>query len=362
MHRFQLTRSVRVLFFLFLLFGGLYFARTFLVPLVLAALLALLFLPLCIRLEKRKIPKGLAAGICILIFIACCTGVTLLLWWQIGNVAEDAQGLQAKVQEIIQQFRLRVEEKFGVSQEKQDEMIENSAQSGSGNVTTIVTTVLGSLFGFVVDMVLVLAYTFIFLYARGIFYNFILQLRSPAEQEETKVIIHNIQKVSQQYISGLAIMIACLWVMYGIGFSIIGVEHALFFAMLCGVLELIPFVGNFTGNLITVLMGIMQGGGMPLVIKIACTYATVQFLQTYFLEPLVVGKKVKINAFATIAGLVLGELLWGIAGLLLAIPLMGITKIVCAHIPGLEPYATLIGGTEKKEKKKRRSFFNLKKK
>jgi predicted PurR-regulated permease PerM len=91
----------------------------------------------------------------------------------------------------------------------------------------------------------------------------------------------------------------------------------------------------------------------------------VQFIQTYVLEPLVVGAEVNINPLFTIMGLVAGEVLWGIPGLVLAIPLLGIAKIVCDHVEPLKPYGDLIG-QEKKEsglKKKTKAFFaNVKQK
>jgi predicted PurR-regulated permease PerM len=77
----------------------------------------------------------------------------------------------------------------------------------------------------------------------------------------------------------------------------------------------------------------------------------VQFLQTYILEPLVVGREVNINPLFTIVALVTGEMIWGIPGLVLALPLLGILKIICEHVEPLHPYAYLIGG-EKKSKNK----------
>ncbi|WP_261387362.1 AI-2E family transporter [Chitinophaga pinensis] len=62
---------------------------------------------------------------------------------------------------------------------------------------------------------------------------------------------------------------------------------------------------------------------MTLVVGILVTYGLVQFIQTYLLEPLVVGSGVDLNPMATIVGLVAGELLWGIPGMVMAIPLMG---------------------------------------
>ena len=89
--------------------------------------------------------------------------------------------------------------------------------------------------------------------------------------------------------------------MYSIGFSIVGVKYAVLFAVLCGLLEIVPFVGNLTGNIITILAVLVQGGSGGMIIGVLITYASVQFIQTYLLEPLVVGSGVNINPLFTIA-------------------------------------------------------------
>ena len=143
-------------------------------------------------------------------------------------------------------------------------------------------------------------------------------------------------------------MIACLWVMYGIGFSIVGVKNALFFAELCGILEIVPFVGNLVGSSLALLMVIIQGGSNTMILGVIIVYAVIQFLQTYILEPLVVGAEVHINPLFTIMVLVVGEMIWGLPGMILAIPLLGIVKIICENVEPLKPYAFLIGDKKKR--------------
>ena len=150
--------------------------------------------------------------------------------------------------------------------------------------------------------------------------------------------------------------------MYGIGFSIIGVPNALFFAILCGLLEIVPFIGNLTGTTLTVLVAAIHGGNFTMLGGIVITYGIVQFTQGWFLEPLILGPQVKINPLFTIIALVLGELVWGIPGIILAIPITAIFKIICDHIESLKPYGFLIGEIEtgKKENgfiKKIKSIF-----
>ena len=96
-------------------------------------------------------------------------------------------------------------------------------------------------------------------------------------------------------------------------------------------------------------MSLAQGGNSSVLIGILITYAVVQFIQSYLLEPLIVGKEVRINPLTTIVGIVAGEFLWGIAGMIVAIPLIGMAKVVFDNTPSLKPLGFLFGEAEKSE-------------
>ncbi len=102
----------------------------------------------------------------------------------------------------------------------------------------MVTTIMSSLMSLLVDTVLVLVYIFLLLYLRTHIKQFILKLVPSDQKVKTTKVIHDSSQVAQQYLSGLGMMIVILWIMYGIGFTIVGVKNALFFAMLCGLLEI----------------------------------------------------------------------------------------------------------------------------
>jgi predicted PurR-regulated permease PerM len=194
---------------------------------------------------------------------------------------------------------------------------------------------------------LVLAYVFLLLFYRRHLWQFIIKLTQKSDHEKMLSVVQSSVKVSQQYLIGLAKMIVCLWIMYSISFGILGVKNAIFFAILCGLLEIIPFIGNITGTLLTVFVSAAQGASLPLLGGILLIYAIVQFIQGWVLEPLIVGHQVKINPMFTIIALVLGELAWGIPGIFLAIPILAICKTVCDHIESLKPYGFLMGEIRK---------------
>ena len=352
MSSLSLTRSVQLLLLLFGIFAGLYYAKPFLIPVTFAAIFAMLLLPVSMWLEHHGFHKVLAVLLAILLLAGVFAGIVWLISWQVSDLAKDAQQIEQNLNKKIEELRHYISNSLGISRRQQDEIINQQQEGGGGQLSGLVSKALAGLGGFLTDLLLVLVYTFLFMYFKEHLKKFILMLVPKGNQGTAEATIHRCRLVAQKYITGLSLMIVSLWVMYGIGFSIIGVKNAIFFAILCGLLEIVPFVGNLTGNAITVLMSIAQGGDMSMIVGIIITYGVVQFLQTYLLEPLVVGAEVNIHPLFTIMGIVVGELVWGIPGMILAIPLLGIVKIVCDNVEPLKPYGYLIGEERKRKGRK----------
>lgn len=341
----RLQRSVYILLLSFLIFSGLYFAREFLIPLCLAAVLAMLFVGLSNYLEKKGMSRGLSALICVLLLVIFVVGAFTILTFQLSSLADNMAGMKKRLLDILEQVQVWIHQTFNISYQKQEQLLKDQSKGNSGQMTSFA----GGFMGILVNSILVTVYIFLLLYSRNHIKQFILRLFSNAEKAKTEKVIGQSVKVAKSYLTGLSAMIGMLWVMYGIGFSIVGVEYAIFFAILCGLLEIVPFVGNITGTSVTLLAVIVQGGDSNMILGVLITYLLVQFIQTYILEPLVVGEQVSINPLFTIIVIVVGEMVWGIAGMVLAIPLLGIVKIICDNVPALQPYGFLIGSEKKKK-------------
>lgn len=343
-----LDKSIKILLLVALSVVVLYFGKPFLVPLLIAALLAMLLLPLCQRLERRM-KRPWAVLICVLTLVITLAGIGFLIGTQVSQLSEKAPQIEKNIAEKIEGLKRFATETIGISPQRQEQMMQQQRQSSSGKLSSALSGLVLSVGGMLTSLLIVLVYVFLFLLFRDRFRTFVLKLVPSADRGNASAIIHDGRTVAQKYLTGLAIMIACLWVMYGIGFSLVGVENALFFAVLCGLLEIVPFVGNLTGVGITLLMALAQGGETNLYVGILIVYAVVQFTQTYLLEPLIVGREISINPVFTIVGLIAGELLWGIPGMVLALPLLGIVKIVCDRIAPLRPLGFLIGEEKQKD-------------
>jgi predicted PurR-regulated permease PerM len=350
----SLQKAVRILLFLFLVIAGLIYAKPFLVPVVFAALLALLFLPISHWMERKGVYRSVAAIICILLLAAIVAGIVWLFVWQMSDLAKDASQIEQNLTKKLKETVHYIGETFRITEQKQYELIKKQQESTTGKLGSSISQLLAGIGGFLAHFLLVLVYIFLFLYYRLHLKKFVLFLVNKEDEEAANDIMHSAGKVIQKYLTGLALMIVGLWIMYSIGFSIVGVKNPIFFAILCGLLEIVPFVGNLVGTIITIITSIGQGASTNMIVGILITYALVQFIQTYLLEPLVVGAEVNINPLITIAGIVVGELIWGIAGMIVAIPLLGMTKIICDHVESLKPYGYLLG--EERRIKKRRSL------
>jgi len=329
----------------FLVFAGLYFAKSFLIPLALAGMLATLFLPATTWLEKKKMPRWLAALLCMFALLLIIAGVGTLVGWQLSNLAENAGTIKQKASESFSAAQQFVTTHLKVNMPPPEELL----KKGSSDISKFAQASVGSFFEIFTGLVLTLVYVFLLLFYRSHIKQFIVKLTPTDQQPEMEKMVSGAAKVSQQYLLGMAQMIGCLWVMYSIGFGIIGVDNFFFFAILCGMLEIVPFIGNILGTTITVFVAAASGAGAPLLGGIVITYGIVQLLQTALLEPLILGSHVKINPLFTIMALVVGQLVWGIPGIIIAIPSLAIIKIMCDHTTSLKPYGFLIGEIENKK-------------
>lgn len=164
--RLSLQRSVLILFLLFLVFGALYFAKPFLVPLAFGVVLSTLFYPLCKWLESKGISRGFASFICVLLFVSLIAGIITLLVWQLSGMAKEMTGIEENVTKLAEKIQTSFENLFGVTKEKQQQLIQKQQQSGSGKLGSVITAIMKSLGGFLVDTILTLVYIFLLLFFR----------------------------------------------------------------------------------------------------------------------------------------------------------------------------------------------------
>jgi predicted PurR-regulated permease PerM len=334
---------INIQLFILLSAAILYFAKPVLMPLAIAGMFALVFMPVCRWLEGKGCHTVVAALICGLLFAGLVTAIVLFVIWHLQHISADFSDIRQHFADYVHEFRKYLHDRFGMDTLKKDSPLPIPLQPNSDGIGKIAASLMGSVISIAITLLLILVYMIMLLCLRHDIRAFILRVAPPESRGRTEIVITQSARVVQQYLRGLSIVIVCLWIMYSIGFTLVGVHTPIFFAILCGILEIIPFVGNITGSTLTCLMALSQGGGFNMVLGVLITYMLIQAIQFYVISPLVMQTQISIHPLFTIVVLFAGDLLWGISGMILAIPTLGIVKIVCDHIDYLQPFGLLLG-------------------
>lgn len=203
--------------------------------------------------------------------------------------------------------------------------------------------------GFIGTALLTFIYIFFLLNYRRRFRLFLLSLFPEEKKKEVNHVIHQSATVSQQYLVGKLMLMGCLAVLYAIGFGISGVSNFILIALIAALFTLIPYVGNIIGLGLAMGFGYLTSGETGVLVGILITFSVAQFVESYLLEPYVVGDKVDVHPFFVILVVVAGGALWGVIGMILAIPVLAIITIVFLHVSPLHPFGFLFSKEEPKE-------------
>lgn len=337
-----LRRANHYLFFIVLLIVVMYFGRAFLIPVFFAALLAMLMAPVCRRFESWGLNRALSTIGCILILIILIAGIGFVISTQFSTFAENITQIQSKAKELLQQAQSYIEEQIGMSPQEQEEVVKQqthqSNQSGPGMPAKILTAITSTLTG----MVLALVITFLMIYNKEQFETFFLRLYHDKDKEKVKTVVGQITQVSQKYLTGRAMSVLIIAVLYSIGLLIVGIKNAVLLAGIAALLTVIPYIGTVLGGLFPVLMALLTED-VQTAFWAAVVMVAIQTMDNYFIEPNVVGGEVNLNALWSILSILAGGMIWGVAGMIVFLPLFGIIKIVCDHVQPLKPIGYLLG-------------------
>jgi AI-2 transport protein TqsA len=348
--RGSLYKINQVLLFGFLLFGGLYLGKKFLIPIFIAALLSMLLLPIANKLEKAGISRLFSIIICILLLLSFLTGLGILLGNQIAGFSEDLPQLRAKLSELILDFKKFIASNTAFSIEQLQKQMDDGTNQALESVGTYIQSTLIITTGILINFFLIIIYIGFFLGYRERIARFIIKLTPKEEEEKSKDIIDSATKMAVAYLGGIITVMFILAISNSIALSVLGIEHAIFFAILAAILNLIPFVGSFLGSILPMVMALLTKDELWYVLAIGIYFSVIQYIESYFLTPFIVGGKVKVNPLAEILALVLGGIVWGIPGLVLFIPLIGLVKVLFDHVDKLEPFGYVIGREDRTSK------------
>lgn len=193
-----------------------------------------------------------------------------------------------------------------------------------------------------INISLTFIYTFFILYYRRSIRYFIVYQFSRGSRPEVRIAMEEIQETLQGYIGGLGIVIVILTIFNTIGLYCIGIDHALFWGALAGLLAIIPFVGTFLGGLLPFLFALATADSTWQPIAVIIYYLITQQIEGNIITPKIIGDKVDINPLVALIALVIFGSLWGLAGIVLALPIISIVRIILEKFESTESIALLM--------------------
>lgn len=326
-----------------------YLLQDLLILLSFALVFSLLLLPASKFMEAKGLPRSLAISIAILLSFALISALLVIAVTQIMEFSSELPLFTKKAEKWISSFQSFISANFNISRRKQMVEFSNELMALLKNSGVIISTTFSTALHTITALILVPVFTFFFLFYRDFFESFLQKVFPKTEGQVLTKVMEKTATVVQSYLVGLLVVMLIVAVVNSIGFWWIGVEYPIFFGFLTGVLLLIPYIGIWMGAIWPLLLSLVTLSPSHALAVVAWV-AVAQFIEANFITPLVVGSKVSMNPMIAMLALLCGELLWGIPGLILALPLTAVMKVIFDSIPSLEPYGFLLGEAPERTK------------
>jgi predicted PurR-regulated permease PerM len=335
--RSRLDTIFKIMVILALGIYGLILVRDIVLPIVFAAIFSVVLTPIAKRVEKKT---GRILSI-IIVLIAAFTVMGLLTWFvvaQLSSLVANLPNLETRYAAFVNNITDYLSQEFSISAAEQGKLLKDGLTSLSSVATELVAST-GYLAYFFVQVPI---YIFLFLLYREKLRAFFESMNPGSEMHWKK----EVESVIRGYIAGLSIVVFIAGVLNSIGLLLLGIEHAIFFGFLSGALTVIPYVGITVGATLPAILALITKDSAWYAVGVVGVHAFVQFLEGNFITPKVTGSRISINAMAAILALLIGGKIWGIPGMILAVPSIGIIKILFSYTDSLKPLASLMDDSE----------------
>lgn len=313
-------------------------------PLIFGLLFSILLLPMATFFEKKlKFNRSGAAGLSVLVLLLLISGIFLLIGSQISSLTNDLPLLKEQVAISLKDFQQWISSKFNVNIEKQMAFLDSAALSIQSASPSVIGATVLSISAVMMFLIFVTLDTFFLLLYRKLLVNFLLDLFKEKNAAIVHEVIERVQYITRKYLVGLLLQMITVSLVCCIVFMMLGIKYAILLGLITGLFNVVPYIGIFSALLLNILITFATTGLLFKVFLVVTTVVVMHVIDSNILLPLIVGSKVRINAFITLLGVVVGELVWGIPGMFLSIPIIAITKIIFDRVEGLKPWGRLMG-------------------
>lgn len=312
------------------------FLRRLFLPFFIAAFVAYLLFPIVAFLDRQQIHKGLAVFILYILFFG---GTAFAIYRIYPQVIHQMNDLIENFPELIEMYDNLVDAIYNYTSflpeavhDRLDEFVESVESTLDQMLGRLVNGFL-HLFDYIIILTVIPVLVFYFIKDFQLLTDFVKHFIPARFHMRIKRMAAAIDEGLGGYIRGQLFVCLFIALFTLIAFRLLGVPYALLLSILLGLTNLIPYFGPIIGAVPAVLIAYTTSPA--LVIYVILTILAVQILEGNFLSPYIVGKNIKTHPVAIIFVLLLGGELFGILGMILAVPVLTILKVIVRHLPHL---------------------------
>jgi predicted PurR-regulated permease PerM len=330
---------------LFAFFTLLYIGRVIIVPVVFATIFAIVLHPFVNLFIRLRINRIIAIAIVLLLTFLVLAAFGALIISQASKFSESWPVLVEKFTSLLNQNISDAADYFNKDPQKIHQWISKSMNELINISTSEIGQTLVIVGSALVVLFLIPVYIFLILYYQPLLLEFIHKLFGINNKSQVSEIVSQIKSLIQRYLFGLFIEAVIVAALDTTALLILGIEYALILGIIGALLNTIPYIGGFVAVAMPMMVALVTKSSPIYAIYVLIGYYIIQLIDNHYIVPIIVASKVKINALFAIIVVLIGNAIWGIPGMFIAIPLLAIVKLICDHIESLKPWGFLLGDT-----------------
>jgi len=346
----HLEASALLILALFAVLTVIYFARALLIPITLALLFSLLLKPVVKLLQKQfRIQPPLGSA---LTMSSALLLIGLFGWLSIPPATSWIQTIPARMPEIKYRLRLLLDpiKKFTEASERMQELTESEelvVEVEKGGFTSLLMNQTPTMLASIM-VTIVLIY---FMLASGdrFLRKTVRLFASFNEKRRAVSISRDVERRVSLYLQAITLVNIGLGIAVGIAAYFVGLENPILWGVVACFLNYIPYLGAFIGVVATFLVGLLTFASTPYALVMPSIYLLFNVIEGNFITPTIVGRTLTLNPVIVFLSLMFWGWMWGIIGVLLAVPILAAFKIICDHIPSLESVGAFVGNEDEED-------------
>lgn len=321
----------------------LYFGRDLFVPLCFALLISFILYPVCRWLETKRFSRlgAIVTSLSLLVIFGIL--IVSLLISQLISFVDEWPALYTKLLNSLADLSHFVVDVFGVARETQMNILSKISDQSGGSVLQMITrTISASAFSAVL-LVIIPVYVVLILYYRKQWIKILIRLFPSERKDGLMEIISLAIGTYYNFIKGMAIVYVVVGTLNSIGLLLLGVPHAILFGFIASVLTFVPYIGIIVGSLLPITMAWITYDSVLYPVGIIGVFTFVQYLEANIIFPIAVSSRLNVNTLVMLVAIFAGGILWGLAGMILFVPFVGIAKLIADHHPQWKTLSMILG-------------------